>query len=199
MTDIRNVISEELCKKYPKPNGYFYQCTDTKTSNTYSCQSSCGPPLGDVGKGLNLDLLQGGGLFDILSGNSNDNPKTTNNLKGKQRNLFDLFNKGNSGFKTNRGFPNSDLGSLGGFDTDIEFPNSDFGTLEGLNTNNGYPNSGFQSLGGLKTKSGYPKAGYGNGLDNFDGDVTRSQSKLISGQGGPNFKRNQVSILYSSS
>ena len=59
--------ADKLCEKYPKPNGYYYECVVPGTSNTFSCRSSCGPPLEEVGKGLNLDLLQGGGLFGTFN------------------------------------------------------------------------------------------------------------------------------------
>ncbi|KAL8610817.1 hypothetical protein ACOMHN_056672 [Nucella lapillus] len=99
---------DKLCKSYPPPNGYRYVCTDPGSSNSFSCSSSCGPPLEDVGKGLNLDMLRGGGLlanfnssadksrgitnfgrFGTLSSlNNNFNNKNNNNNNNNNVNLF---------------------------------------------------------------------------------------------------------------
>ncbi|PVD31279.1 hypothetical protein C0Q70_06691 [Pomacea canaliculata] len=70
-----------LCKTYS--GGYYCECTDPQDGNVYSCRSSCGPPLEDIGKGLNLDLLQNNLLSD-------GNLFANNNKSGGQPNPFDF-------------------------------------------------------------------------------------------------------------
>lgn len=74
-------LSETLCKTYS--GGYYCECTDPQDGNVYSCRSSCGPPLEDIGKGLNLDLLQNNLLSD-------GNLFANNNKSGGQPNPFDF-------------------------------------------------------------------------------------------------------------
>nr|KAG5695470.1 hypothetical protein BaRGS_011312 [Batillaria attramentaria] len=102
----------KLCEKYPKPNGYYYECTAPGSGNTFSCRSSCGPPLEDVGKGLNLDLLNGqnnlfnkqrsGGLFDFASFN-NDKSREASYIVGKTSNFLGGLRSGKNNQQTGTG------------------------------------------------------------------------------------------------
>lgn len=52
-----------LCKEYPAPKGYFFECQDQSNSQ-FSCRSTCGPSIDSIGTGPAFDLLnQNGGLL----------------------------------------------------------------------------------------------------------------------------------------
>ncbi|KAK7481573.1 hypothetical protein BaRGS_00027222 [Batillaria attramentaria] len=159
----------KLCEKYPKPNGYYYECTAPGSGNTFSCRSSCGPPLEDVGKGLNLDLLNGqnnlfnkqrsGGLFDFASFN-NDKSRGTNLGDFASLGNFNLFNR--QGAQTGAGTSNSNLQTQG--------KTSNF--LGGLRSgkNNQQTGTGATRAGnsGKASASTSKKSSYNGGSGHFD-------------------------------